>query len=386
MVAPLLGSGILLLMRRIGQHVVGDNAADVAVVLVTLSPVFLAQCVGRLSHGLAGVLVAGATLACLEGVRTRKMGWLAAMFGLLVLTFHVRPFTALLVAVVLGLWMLWALRRDRVALKQAWVLAGLGVVVSAGSVLAYNWVMTGLPLLSPYALQRGAAVPVEVSATIGNVVNNLQSTWRFAAQSETVFSFPFLFPLAAAGFWWALKPGGEEPWLVAGLPVAIILGHLVQPESSASAIGERYWFEGYFALAILAGSAVVRLTAGWRPGRAYPAAVAVGLVLAQAAVLAGAVVHLDQRTEARRKVTALARRYEHCQCVVFLSNNRPAFVGSHLNLNAAEWRKAAVFYAVDPGPAERAGTAASLGRQGWIVLTYDKIAHIARVVEEHRAN
>jgi hypothetical protein len=43
------------------------------------------------------------------------------------------------------------------------------------------------------------------------------------------------------------------------------------------------------------------------------------------------------------------------------------------------WPSARVFYAVDPGPNQRASWTMMLGKPKWVVLTYDEQAGIGRV-------
>jgi hypothetical protein len=182
------------------------------------------------------------------------------------------------------------------------------------------------------------------------------------------------------GFW-ALRPKSPVPWILLALPCALGLAHLVQFEGSSSVIGERYWFEGYFAIAVLAAEGLRRLLAAWRSGRRPAIAVAIGLAAAQLVVMAAAAARLDAASRPDREVRRLAEAYQGCGCVVYFADNPQVFFGKRLNLNGPAWPSAGVFYAVDPGPDERAMWARILHSRRWVVLTYDAQRSVAKIVE-----
>src|SRR5262249_12334727 len=103
LVNPLLGTLLLVVMGRIAKQEFGEAVAAPAVLCAVLSPDLLENSVGSMSHGLSGVLVATASLACLRGIRTRSLPYFAAMFAALVLTYQVRPFTATIISATLGI-------------------------------------------------------------------------------------------------------------------------------------------------------------------------------------------------------------------------------------------------------------------------------------------
>jgi hypothetical protein len=98
---PLLAVGILICTARIARALGGPAAAFWAVALLVLSPCFLAPSMVLMSHATAGLLVAASCWAWMEGTRLRKLSYFALMYLLVGLTFHVRPFTALLTAATL---------------------------------------------------------------------------------------------------------------------------------------------------------------------------------------------------------------------------------------------------------------------------------------------
>jgi len=377
LVNPLLGVGILIFTTRIARSLGGEWSAFLAVVLVVLSPCFLARCVVLMTHATAGLLVVAACWAWIEGTRSRRLQYFALMYLLVGLAFHVRPLTALLTAATLTAGAVVALRRERGLLTRILAVgAGLGVL-TVGSVLAYNRAFTGSPWLSPYAVWRGSRIPMEISASLPEILRNLSGIWRSSAQSTLLFSFPLIFLLAGIGFW-KNRRNSPAVWLLLSLFVAIVLGHLVQTEPSGSSVGERYWFEAYFAVAVLAALGIGPVATALQSPR--PALIAAGcaLVAVQATMMVVGGRAQLQRSAASIAVSRLAARYRDCRCVVFLKSSPPVFYGYHLNLNGPGWQQANVFYAVDPGPDQRMTWARTLGRERWVVLGYDPLRRVAR--------
>jgi hypothetical protein len=162
------------------------------------------------------------------------------------------------------------------------------------------------------------------------------------------------------------------PWILLAVPCALVLVHLPTADpGTASIIGERYWFEGYFGIVVLAAEGLTRVLASWRPPRQAVIAVVIGLTATQLVMMAAAAAKLDAVSLPRREMRRMAETYRSCNCVVYLADTPEVFYGSHLNLNGPDWPTAGVFYAVDPGPTERAKWAGMLHRRRWVVLKYD---------------
>jgi hypothetical protein len=377
LVNPLLAVGILICTARIARALSGSWVAFWAVALLVSSPCFLAQCVVLMSHATAGLMVAASCWAWLEGMRRRKLPYFALMYLLIGLTFHVRPFTALLTAVTLTGGAVLSLRRDRGFLTRVLVIGSALGALTVGSVLLYNQAFTGNLWLSPYAFARGVNVPVEIAASVPQALRNMREMWRFAAQSTLVFFFPLIFVLAGVGFW---KNRGTSPmvWLLLSLFVVIVLGHLVQTEVSSSVLAERYWFEGYFAVAILAAQGIAAVATALESPRRSLIAAGCALLAVQAMVTLAGIKIMLQRSAPSIAVARLAGQYRNCRCVVFLKSSPPVFYGQHLNLNRPDWAQANVFYAVDPGPEQRMAWARTLGRERWVVVGYDPLRGVAR--------
>jgi hypothetical protein len=378
LVNPVLGALLLAMTGLAAREAFGPATVLPAVAMGALSPYVLANSVGQMSNMLASVLAASSVVLCIQGMKTGKLSRFGWMFLLLAATFHVRPLTALVGSVVLGLGALIAMRDRRALCMRVAALGGAAAILAVSSFLLYNWRFTGNPFLSPYALQRGATVPMEVIITVPQLIRNLASMWRSALQGTILYSFPFLAVLAVYKFR-SSRPKSPAPWILLALPCALVLAHLVQFEGSFSLIGERYWFEGYFAIVVLAADGLTRLLAAWRPDRRAVTAVAIGLTAAQLVMMSAVATKLDAKTLPGRELRRAAETYKYCDCVVYLADTPTVFYGSHLNLNGPDWPSAGVFYAVDPGPDERAKWAGILHKRRWVVVKYDVQRSVAEV-------
>lgn len=363
---PILGALLLLIAGAIARRAFGPAATLPAVAAAALSPYVLAYSVGAMSHALAAVLVAAATLACLEAIATRRLSWLIAMNVCLIATLHVRPFTGLVAAAVLGLSVPIATRRHRPFLIRALAIGAAAALIAAFTLGLYNLIYTGDPLRSPYAFAAGTALPREVNLPLAEILRNLRVTWRHAAQNTWIASFPFIFPLAVYGFLAHRRTAAAR--ILAALFCATIAATLLVNESS-SIVGERFWFESFFAIVILGALGFIRLWETRPPARPLAASAMAGLALGQLFMLAAWMYHVDRAADPRRQVRALAEIYRNCDCVVFLADN-PPFFAAHLNLNNPDWPRARVFYAIDPGPGARADWARRLGHHHFEVITY----------------
>jgi hypothetical protein len=367
---PLLSAGILLCTARIGRALGGPAAGFLAAAMLALSPAFLAPSVTLMSHAAAGLLLATATCAWIEGTRRRRLSWFVLLYFLVSLAFHVRPFTALLAGIVLTVGTVIQLRHDRIFLAGVITIAtGFGLLTIA-SVLLYNRTFTGDPFLSPYALQRGIRVPVEISASLSQVLKNLSVIWRFSAQSTLLFSFPLSFLLVAVGFW-ANRRRCTPVWLLAFLFVLLVAGHLLQTEASSSTLAERYWFEGYFAAAVLGAQGVLAAAEMLHSSRRALMAAGAAFLAIQLLITAAAISIMLRVSAPSSVVREMAQGFRDCRCVVFLKSSPPYFYGEHSNLNGPDWQHDKVFYAVDPGPEQRPDWARRLGWDHWVVVTYD---------------
>jgi hypothetical protein len=176
--------------------------------------------------------------------------------------------------------------------------------------------------------------------------------------------------MAVFGYW-SDRLGTMSRPLAVFFP-AMMIGHLDQTESSSSTIGERYWFEAYFAVTLLAARGLSTLISSWRTAKPQLATAMTVLTCVQIGICMSATHLLDSRSLPRCEVRKVAEEYRERECIVFLEDSPPVFFGEHLNLNEAEWKRYPAFYLVDPGPGERAAWAKLFGRSMWVVIKYDE--------------
>jgi hypothetical protein len=144
---PLLGAATIVLLHRLAVSLYSRRVADIAVILVAASPMFLLMSAGLMSHPLSLVLGLLAVLGWRHAVEDRSGGWAVAggvALGGLVLT---RPMEGAVLTVVLTAWSVAGLARRGARLQVA---AFLMVAVAVGALtLPYNAVLTGRALYDP---------------------------------------------------------------------------------------------------------------------------------------------------------------------------------------------------------------------------------------------
>lgn len=373
-VNPLLAFALLFLTWRIGQVLFGNETGRLAALLMALSPFFLVNSIGVMAHMACSVLIAAACLECFRGIRlgqSRPLAAIGRMFVLLGCAFFVRPLTAAVLAIVMSAWTIWHWRPNQRLVGRAISAGCLAGMAAASGMLGYQKLYTGAYWLSPYALSANLAIPPEINLKPQHMVQTLfgQGT-RWSIQSTLLYTVPFMFVVAAYAVW-REKEHKAETWMLALLLPSLALAYLVQTDTSGSVQGERYYFEAFFAVAILAARGLMLLFKQWEvSGRAAFALLCgvCGLQVCQQALSMRAVASRSAPYRAVR----LASEQAPAESIVFL---RPAlsFVPKHFNLNHADWKRQTGFFLVDPGTAdERARWARLYGRRRWVTLSYDR--------------
>lgn len=377
LVNPILGLALLFLLPAISRELVEDDRVGrIAVVVAVLSPYFLSNVVGRMSHGFSAVLVACAVLQLSRGVRTEKLWHFAAMYALLILEMHVRILTGAVAAAVLGISALVMVRHHR---RLAGRVLGLSIVAGAvaiGSVALYNYAVTGHAALSPYALSQQGMTANVMFLEPSAILHQILGEYRGTAQATMLYAFPFVFLLAAFGFA-QLRRATPLANVLLAIFVVLVLVHVIEALSSVA--GERYWFEGYPGIVVLAAFGVTRLWDAWRPSPARAVPVLAWLVAIQIGMTFATAVRMARISSPQRKVAEVAQRYASCDCAVFVLSAGPNF-SAQMILNNPDWPKRRVFYANDPGPDGRAEWARVLHKSEWVVIQYDSDSRRAAVV------
>ena len=373
---PILDAILPMLVASIGREAFGAGPGAVACSIVAFSPYFLSNVIGRMSHGLCAVLIAAATLFCLQGMRTGEVARFAWMFLLLIAAVQVRPFTAAIAGGVLGLAAIVSVW-GRPVLVRVLALGGVAAIAATGSLLVYNHLFTGHALVSPYAPVRGRTIPLEISASPREVLRNIAGMYRGSAEDTIFYSFPFVFLLA--GYGWSHSSRSLPEAVLGMLFLGLVFGHFIQPERSASVAGERYWFEGFCGVASLAAKGIYSLFERWRPApRMATAALACAFGM-QVPIIVSASYHIDQIASVERKIREAAAACPQTKCVVFIAGAQPFWYPTHVILNGPNWKRADIFYAIDPGPGKRSTWTRLLEEKSWVVVTYNATASQANV-------
>jgi Dolichyl-phosphate-mannose-protein mannosyltransferase len=365
---PLLGTLLLWLIFRLGKSFFDQDSAKLAVLLASLSPYVLAYSTGYMAHASCAAAVAGSVLAMIRGLRTSAILWVVISFSLLVYACMTRPFTGVVSLCLILAFGIWS-PRDQPRLRRAIFLIGIGASMLAILLtLAYNKIYTGSYWLSPYALNKGVSVPKEITLNPRLIFQHLFLT-RWSLEGTFIYTFPFVFLLgayAAAREW---KRDPNVRFLGVFFP-ALVIAHLVQTENSASFIGERYYFEGFFAVVLLAARGLVILLADWKPSNMAIRGVTAGFILLQMGHVGLGDILIRQHSAPYRRAAALAQDLPAGPYVVFFAgqDDGPTFVPKRFNLNGVNWQSEAQVFLVDPGVEQRAMWARFVGRQEWAVI------------------
>jgi hypothetical protein len=168
--------------------------------------------------------------------------------------------------------------------------------------------------------------------------------------------------------------------MLAALFLVLVAFYVPQVEVSDSVVGERYYYEAYFAVAILAAKGWSELRERWRPSRA-----AVGALLA--AVVAVQIFHYGVIAQ---WIVAIKRGYPlavaaaenlHLQHGLVLMKTGRGFRAKNFNPNQADWVNAPLFFVPDPGPDRRSILACTIQRPDWVLVGYDWSSRTA-VIED----
>ena len=385
LVNPLLGLLILLLTARITRSLFADRTTTaLSVAILVLSPMFLLNCVGYLSHALCGVLIAASVLFCLKAddPEQDRLAWLAApLIGLAAL---VRPFTAACIALPLvayTIFCIWRRPRAWFGFAFAWGLSGLATL---GATLIMNLRLTGSALVSPYALYRKRSFPLEISLSPLALYRNATKLLPVSVGQALIATCAGIFLLALCAILWERRRR-REVLLLAGVFLALVFGYLTNSESSDSSFGERYWFEALFAVAILAGRGMVLLQERWR---SLPARRLAATVLAVQVIQYAIYVQILWVAKAPYRAVAEVRKAARPGEVVYMLNDK-ADTGFHAfayNLNEPDIEHAPVAYLIDPGPQYRDQLVCRMGRSQWTLVGYDRLQRKAILIPHVQAS
>jgi hypothetical protein len=368
---PLFGLLLLWLTYRIGVLVLSVEEARGAAFLLVLSAFFTANCLGFMPHLACSVLSAAAVLCYFQHERSSSRLWIVGLLLCIGIEVQMTQFTAMCVAAVLGAGLAWRLRRN---LPQLAFFAVSAVVIGGAAVgltSAINHQLIGDYFKSPYAFTpEGTGVSIRPAALLENAIH-LTPVWI----ADTILtSFPFVFVLAGYGLWRRRRE--LDLWILAMPFVLLVVGHLIEMGDSDSPIGGRYYFEGYFGVALVAA-------AGWRQmvrEARWSMAFRRGLFVTVSAMAAAIVVMFTAwEYELRWPTRQLTNAMASSPCDVVFLPDTAEFKGHRYNLNRPGGKP---LYLLDIDPRKRDEITRGLGKSCWATLTYDPVSREAQWREQ----
>ena len=362
------------IIASIGTRWFSPEVGALAVLFAALSPFYLVNSVGMMSHALCALLAAAALLALCRALDTNDLRYYAAMFACLAFTFQVRPYTAFVLTFVMTAASVWFIRGRRKLLLQVLSIGAVFGALAIAGVLIYNHTYTGRWLMSPYAEAAGANTPPELSFNPVVILRAMARHGPFMLLETVLGTFPFLHILAVYAIVFE-KRYRREVWILAVLYVALVFAYLFHPEGYAVFFGERFHFEAFFALALLAARGAQILVDRWQVPRSAFVFALLMLAALQIGQLASAVQVISRTGEPYRRIRT-ALEAENVGGLVFLHDS-PGFVAKHFNLNDADWRHASRMFLVDADITRRAEWGCRFGFTKWVVASYDARSRLA---------
>lgn len=374
LLSPLCGMAQLMVIASCGLRGFSRETGLIAALFAALSSFYLVNSIGMMSHALCALLVATACLALLRGLATGSLWYYAGMFACFSATLQVRPYTGFVLTVVLTVAALWLNRKNHPALLRILAIGISFGVIAVACVLLYNHMYTGNWFVSPYAMAAGAITPPELSIRPARIWQGIRQYAPQTAEESLIGAFPFAYLMAGYALLRETQRR-KEVWILASAYLALVLAYLAHPEGYGVFFGERFHFEGFFAVLLLAARGFELLVERWRTPRWALVWTMLLFVAMQVAQQAAAVKSVVRRGEPYRKVSeALAA--SGVSGLVLLHDGS-GFVAKHFNLNDADWQHASRIYLVDAEPDRRDEWACRYGVTNWTVVSYDSQSHRA---------
>lgn len=376
LVAPLLSVVSLFVLAAIGRQLFSAEIGAMAVLFAVLSPFYLVNSVGMMSHTLCALLSEIACLCLFRGLATGRLKFFAGMFACLGFALQVRPYTAFVLAAVLTIAALWETRANAGLCAR---IVGLGAViggVSLAAVLVYNHLYTGHWLVSPYAMAAGGQAPPELSFNLLRIWQGIAEYGRQTFEMSLIGLFPFAYLLAGYTLV-AEKQARRAVWILAAIYLGLFVAYLAHPEGSGVFFGERFHFEGIFAVFLLAARGLALAVQRWslpKPALGFVLGLLAFVQVNQQAVTA---LTMARDGEPFRKIRAAVM--DPSVTGLVLLRDSPGFVAKHFNLNSAKWAHAERVFLVDAEPDRRNEWACRYHLSNWTVAEYDPATRAAKL-------
>ena len=374
----IFGLGQLFVIAACGSRCFSREAGAAAALFAAVSPFYLVNSIGMMSHALCALLGATACLALFSGLATGSLWYYAGMFACLSATLQVRPYTGFVLTLVLTGAALWLNRKHRPVLVRIFLIGVFFGATAVAGVLVYNHIYSGHWFLSPYAMSHGDNIPPELSFRPMKILQGMRNYAWMAVEGGLIGAFPFAYLLAGYAVLCERKRR-KEVWILASLYLALVLAYLAHVGNYAVFFGERFHFEAFFALLLLAARGLQLVVERWHIPRSALVWAMLLLVVMQVAQQAAVVETVARLGEPYRKVRE-AIAVSGISGLVLL-HNAPGFVPQHFNLNEADWRHANRIYLIDAEPDRRPQWACRYGVSNWTVVSYDAQSHRATFVD-----
>jgi hypothetical protein len=404
---PVLALLLIALTYKIVGEMFSPSVGKLSAVFLAVCPFFLYNSSGYLSHPACAVALAAALLFAIRAWRSGGLGWYAGLFAGLAIALLIRPYTAVCFGIVLGAVSIWYLRTQLARLLQVLTIGVVLLGTAVAGILAYTVAATGSWRISSYTLAhevmtrataaafpevdsgRNVVVPQSSGTSAGGdldfrpswIFSNILSLSRYSVEKTLMYGFPLVFVLAAAAVAYARNRAGIS--VLAALFLSTVLGHFAVTGASDTYFGERFYYEAYLAVAILAAvgaqALIDRFSLSQETIRTFTLAVLALSVLQTGQFLWSARTYPQPFTAMRQACSGFSN------VVAFLQRS-DQFEPHDFNENGADWRSAPVFYVADPGVNQRNRVAASLHRDMWIVVRYDERTGRANLVDRSFAS
>lgn len=363
LVNPLLAIGVLILTCCIGRAVADVRASLYGTAILAFSAFFVLNCLGFMSHVLSSLLLAVAVLLLFRMLDSPHWIYTLGMFLCLAATALVRPFTALCTGAALIIAWKFTCRRSALLSLFAWgcVLA----LVVAAMMAAENLISTGNILQSAYSAYNHGHMD-EVSFGIKDLVHGLSRITPVRLADTASVGFPFAYFLAVYAVW--RRRNDRRIWTLALAFLSLVAGYTVQLVDSDAPIGERYYFEAYFALALLAGLGFCQLASDWNWSSLLRRSVLSTLLLSSLAVTAMCAYWEVNLRWVSRQLALTADHPPINGGIVFVEGT-DRVASFNLNFNRPG---SPILFLIDPGLGGRASVAAAAGVRNWVCLFYNE--------------
>ncbi len=260
LVTPLITCATLIVTHRVGALLFSSRQANLAVLLLLLSPHFVFMAATELSHSAMTLFVMLGLLATLKVGKGASIWWallagIAWGYGILI-----RPLPGVLFVPVLGVWMLffnralpWRQRLRSVALGAVPVLASVALI------FVFNKLLTGDGAQSSYHLAHASQTgPTRALSGLGLFTHTrgvMGTSFGAALLRQNFWLFGWPLSLLFVPF---ARPGRQR-FLFWGILAAIYSYRFVAPKTCVATLGPVYVTEAVPLLALATASGAVQV-------------------------------------------------------------------------------------------------------------------------------